>query len=85
MHFYETLEESGIFCLGWRKWDVLSRLKNQYGMFCPPHQISGMFCLPWQSSVGSFVHPAKNGMGAFVHEIFCPAPKWTDEQTHKVS
>ena len=24
--------------------------------------------------MGSFVHPAKNGMGAFVHGIFCPAP-----------
>ena len=46
MHFYETLEESGIFCLGWQKWDVLSRVKNQYGIFCPPCQIS----------VGCFVH-----------------------------
>ena len=78
MHFYETLEESGIFCLGRQKWDILSRVKNQYGIFCPPLQIS----------VGCFVHPGevvwdllstlqkneKNGMGAFVHGIFCPAP-----------
>ena len=48
MHFYETLEESGI-CLGWQKWDVLSRVKNQYGMFCPSRQIS----------VGCFVHPGE--------------------------
>ena len=45
MHFYETLEES----LGWHKWDVLSRMKNRYGIFCPPCQIS----------VGCFVHPGK--------------------------
>ena len=44
-------------------WDLLSTLSNQCGMFCPP----------WQSSVGSFVHLAKNGIGAFVHGIFCPA------------
>ena len=49
MHYYETLEESGIFCLGRQKWDVLSRVKNQYGIFCPPRQIS----------VGCFVHPGE--------------------------
>ena len=45
-------------------WDLLSTPSNQCGMFCPP----------WQSSVGSFVYPAKNDMGAFVHGNFCPAP-----------
>ena len=49
MHFHETLEESGFFCLGWQKWDVLSRVKNQYGIFSPPRQIS----------VGCFVHPGE--------------------------
>ena len=44
--------------------DLLSTQSNQCGMFFPP----------WRSSVGSFVHSAKNGMGAFVHGIFCPAP-----------
>ena len=46
MHFYETLEESGIFCLGRQKWDVW---ENQYGIFCPPCQIS----------VGCFVYPGE--------------------------
>ena len=46
-------------------WDLLFTPSNQCGMFCPP----------WRSSVESFVHPAKKGMGAFVHGIFCPAPR----------
>ena len=32
-----------------KKWDVLSRVKNQYGIFCPPHQLS----------VGCFVDPGE--------------------------
>ena len=51
--------------------NLLSTPSNQCGMFCPP----------WRSSVGSFVHSAKNGMGAFVHGIFYPAPKNRDKKT----
>ena len=74
MHFYETLEE----------WDLLSRLtkmgcfvqgeKSVWDLLSIPSNQCGMLCPPWQNSVGSFVHPAKNGMGAFVRGIFCPAP-----------
>ena len=70
--------EMGVICFvqGEKSvWDLLSTLSNQCGMFCPP----------WRSSVGSFVRPAKNGMGAFVHGIFCPAPKRaTESQNIKI-
>ena len=41
---------------------VLSRVENQFWMFCPPCKIC----------VGCFVHPIKTSLGSFVHGIFCP-------------
>ena len=55
------------------------------GCFVQGEKSVWIFCPPRQISVGCFVHPgkvvwdllfttAKNGMEAFVHGIFCPAP-----------